>query len=258
MQISSINKWAGNISEKAVSSKWLNKKFDISLNEPAKFAAAMLVTSIVSKDLVGCFLYTSQSLNNKKIPEEKRKFVAAVDLMNGIIMVGGQFLIGKIIDAKVTPKLLGKHYTGTFKDKYSGKETPINPNAILSDDKIYGDYLNILDKNKDELKTLGMDVKKMDENSIKKIGEEIVAKVGKNSKQGKAIAVGFGILISALATTALTKRAVAPLLSTPLAGWFKGNFMDKKDNFPLPEPISNKISYQPKAINPVGTKIASK
>ena len=79
MNISSINNSVG----KAfgyVAEHGLSKKLEKGFKEPAKFAAAMLVTSIISKDLVGCFIYTKQSLTNEKIPEEKRGFVASLDL----------------------------------------------------------------------------------------------------------------------------------------------------------------------------------
>lgn len=206
---------------------WIAKQLEKGLNDPARYAAAMLVMSIVSKDLVGCLLYTTQSYNNKKIPEEKRKFVAAVDLMNGIIMVGGQFLIGKIIEAKETPKLLGKRFTGTIKDKFTGKETSIpNAKGPLASDNIVELAQKIMKENKDEIKKLHLDIN--DTEAVKAICEKMVKRYGNESKQYKAIATGFGILVTAIATTALTKRTLAPLLSTPLAGWFKEHVMERK------------------------------
>ena len=43
-------------------------------------AATIAIISTTTKDLVNCIYYTKQSLNNEKIPEENRKFVAGIDL----------------------------------------------------------------------------------------------------------------------------------------------------------------------------------
>lgn len=201
----------GEIFNKVAKSKWMKGKLTQGVSDPARFAAAMFVTSIVSKDLIGCAFYTTQSLNNKKIPEEKRKFVAAVDLMNGIIMVGGQFLIGKVIDAKAAPWLKGK-FTGQITDPITKKVTSINPNAILHPDNIRNLVVKSVEKMKIEV-------------TPKEI-ENLVEKIGKTTSI--PFANGFGILVTAIATTALTKRCLAPLISTPTAGWFKEHVMDKK------------------------------
>lgn len=52
-----------------------------------KFITGLGLTSIILKDGLGCYMYVKQSLNNKKIPEDKRKFVAALDLANGGLMI---------------------------------------------------------------------------------------------------------------------------------------------------------------------------
>ena len=79
----------------------------------AKIIAGVSVGSIVLKDGLGCVMYVKQSLNNEKIPEEKRKFVAALDLINGILMVGTQigmfFLFNKCQD-KLFKKCFGKFF----------------------------------------------------------------------------------------------------------------------------------------------------
>ena len=41
--------------------------------DPASATALMVVSSIIIKDGVGCYKYVTQSLNNDKIPEKKRK-----------------------------------------------------------------------------------------------------------------------------------------------------------------------------------------
>ena len=66
---------------------WLGKKFE---KDPEKALAMATVTSIILKDGIGCAMYVTQSLNNDKIPEKKRKFVAALDLTNGVLMIGAQ------------------------------------------------------------------------------------------------------------------------------------------------------------------------
>ena len=204
---------------------FMKGQLDKSISDPARFAAGMLVTSIVSKDAINCYLYTTQSLNNKKIPEEKRKFVAALDLMNGILMVGGQFLIGKIIDAKLTPKLISK-FTGTIKDKATGTEKSVNPKAIFHTDNIRKVIENVAKDTKINLKDVNV--------------EKLVQRIQKAGKT--PLEKGFGIIIAALATTALTKRTIVPLISTPLAGWFKEKYMDKK-----PKPNKNATEVATKA-----------
>lgn len=50
-------------------------------------AIAIATASCVSKDAINCYYYVTQSLKNEKIPEDKRKFVAGLDLANGILNV---------------------------------------------------------------------------------------------------------------------------------------------------------------------------
>lgn len=74
------------------------------------------VGSIVLKDGYGCYLYVKQSLNNDKIPEDKRKFVAALDLTNGGLMILSQlamfFTISKAsVQKKMFNGLFGKSFT---------------------------------------------------------------------------------------------------------------------------------------------------
>ena len=71
---------------------WVGKKL---ANPKATVATAALIATVsnVSKDAVNCAYYTIQSLNNERIPEDQRKFVAALDLSNGIMNVGIQILM---------------------------------------------------------------------------------------------------------------------------------------------------------------------
>lgn len=79
-------------------------------------AATIALLSTTTKDLVNCGYYTTQSLNNKKIPEEKRKFVAGIDLSNGILNVLSQLTIGMYIKNK-TPAA----FDFLFKNSKMGK-----------------------------------------------------------------------------------------------------------------------------------------
>ena len=77
--------------------------------------AGLGVTSIVLKDGLGCYLYVNQSLNNKDIPEDKRKLVAALDLANGGLMILLQILMTytiskKAFQEKIFEKLFGKMF----------------------------------------------------------------------------------------------------------------------------------------------------
>lgn len=100
--------------------KWLseckpmkNKVFPNYEKDNAKFMSMIGVTSIVLKDGLGCYFYVKQSLNNDKIPEDKRKFVAALDLANGGLMIAMQLLMfftisNKKVQGKIFNKLFGK------------------------------------------------------------------------------------------------------------------------------------------------------
>lgn len=251
--LKSFNKAAEYVFEKSLSGKgfitrrtsnFFNKQFDKAVNNPAKFAASMLVTSIVSKDVVGCVLYTTQSLHNEKIPEDKRKSVAALDLMNGGLMVGGQYLVGKVIEGKLTPQLFAKMYSGVLKDK-TGKEELLK--GIGAKDKacLYKD--NVLDLVKKAAKGKDIDANKLTKHIIKEIGN--------GSPRYKLIEAGFGIIVTAIATTALVKRTLVPLIATPLSGWYKKKFMDKpsdKDIKVKPEDKFERVTattYTPWAYN---------
>ncbi len=85
-----------------IGNRFLNSRFmNAVCSERAGDAAATIaLLSTTTKDLVNCAYYTTQSLHNKKIPEEKRKFVAGIDLSNGILNVLSQLTIGMYIKNK--------------------------------------------------------------------------------------------------------------------------------------------------------------
>lgn len=70
--------------------KWLRKQFK---NNYSDALAWTTVGSIVAKDGVGCAMYVYQSKHNKKIPEERRRFVTATDLTNGGLMIVAQIAL---------------------------------------------------------------------------------------------------------------------------------------------------------------------
>lgn len=65
--------------------------------QPANTLETITLASVVSKDLINTVYYVTQSMNNEKIPEEKRSFVAALDLSNGILNVTLQTAIGLLL-----------------------------------------------------------------------------------------------------------------------------------------------------------------
>lgn len=80
-----------------------------------KLIAGIAMASVISKDAFSCYYYVTQSLKNEKIPEEKRKFVAALDLANGILNVGVQtaatFTLATQFD-KFFDKFIAKTFKG--------------------------------------------------------------------------------------------------------------------------------------------------
>lgn len=232
-----IGKPLGKAYDYTVTRKWCAKTLNTAVKNPEKYAVAMVIASIVSKDLVGCYYYTTQSLRNKRIPEEKRKFVASVDLMNGIIMVFGQILAGigfeKILNKFVFKKCIDKK---------------------LDDDILKVHAKKLVEK----AKTLGNDV------TLESVHKELLKQYGSDSTKYKAMKSGLGLMIAFFATTALTKRVLAPLFSTPLAGWYKGKYMDKKVKNERPEdvvyvePLANKLPYSWATLNRNNDKNAKK
>ena len=99
--------------------KWLT-----SLRSSSAIATAAVV-SLVTKDALNCYYYVSQSLHNKKIPDDKRHFVAGLDLSNGILNIIFQLGLGRLIvnnsdkvfDKYIVPKYYGKSAMQKFAEK---------------------------------------------------------------------------------------------------------------------------------------------
>ncbi len=165
-------------------------------NPKATVATAALIAtaSNVSKDAVNCGYYTYQSLNNERIPEDKRKFVAALDLANGLMNVGIQILMAFGISDAITSifdNKIGKAEDFSIKDEVIKKK---------------------FDKLTDELKS--------------KTNYEEFAKGYKNIIKNRTTLarLGFTVLAVNIAMQVLTKRIITPLCATPLATVFKEKF----------------------------------
>lgn len=196
--------------------KWLsetkfmkNKVFPNYEKDNAKFMSAIGVTSIVLKDGLGCYLYVKQSLNNDKIPEDKRKFVAALDLANGGLMIAMQLLMfftisNKKVQEKIFNKLFGKYFT-------------------RSADKALQAKLGKIDKLK------GM------------TGKEFHTA---READKKGLKNAFSYLISLAAATLIAKRIIVPFIATPLADKTKA-WMSRNDK-PLETHKDTKNTYNTK------------
>ncbi len=141
------------------------------------------IASIILKDGVGCYMYVNQSLHNDKIPEDKRKFVAALDLANGGLMILAQILMhvtisNKIVQTKMFEKMFGKKF-----DRNALKMVQ----AVL--------------KNTDKYKNV----------PSHQVAESF-------NKMKTSVCDAFGSLTSLIAATTVGKRMIVPFIATPLAG----------------------------------------
>lgn len=163
-----------------------------------KFIGALGIASIALKDGLGGYMYVTQSLNNKKIPEEKRKFVAALDLTNCGLMIASQILMFLTISNK---KVQERMFNGIFKKIFD------SPVAKTCEEKI---------RNNPKFKDL----------STKEFSEIF-------GKFKKDVSGFFGIFTSLVASTIIAKRVFVPFLATPLADKAKKAMCknDKQDTF---------------------------
>lgn len=164
-----------------------------------KFIGGLAIASIVFKDGLGCYMYVKQSLNNKAIPEDKRKFVAALDMTNGGLMIASQILMYLTISSK---KVQGALFNRMFKKTFGSK-------AMTA----------VAEKVKTSPKFKNLDTKQFDETF---------------SKFKKDVEGFFGIFTSLVASTILAKRVIVPFMATPMADKAKA-MMDKKMKPEQPE-----------------------
>lgn len=174
-------------------------------NPKATVATAAMIATVsnVSKDAVNCAYYTIQSLNNERIPEDQRKFVAALDLSNGIMNVGVQLLMSFGIAELIT---------SIFDNKI----------AKLKDFRIDDETV------KEQFNKLPEELKK--KTTFKDFAPGYKKYVKNKTKLAR---LGFTVLTVNVAMQILTKRIITPLIATPMASFFKEKFekaeADKKE-----------------------------
>jgi len=164
-------------------SSLMNKGYSAYRANNRKIIDGIGIASIILKDGVGCYMYVNQSLHNDKIPEDKRKFVAALDLANGGLMILAQILMhvtisNKIVQTKMFNKMFGKNF---------------DRNAL----KMVQSVLKNTEKYKDV--------------PAHKVAESF-------NKMKNSVCDAFGSLTSLIAATTIGKRIIVPFIATPLAG----------------------------------------
>lgn len=163
------------------------------LNNDRKFIDGLGVASIVAKDGLGCYLYVTQSLNNEEIPDDKRRFVASLDLTNGLLMIALQILMFKTVSNKVTQtkmfdKIFGKIFDRPLKKFYRASTKSKSEYSDITDIKYTKEFTSIRNKVRD----------------------------------------AFGGLVSLAAATIVGKRMLVPFIATPLAGSVE-KYMQKRN-----------------------------
>ena len=163
----------------------------VGLNAPTAIGT-ITTLSCATKDALNCVYYVKQSLDNKRIPEDKRNFVAGMDLVNGVLNVALQLATGLWFNSKVLPKIFENYVAPKY-------------------------FSNSLEQ---RILALGEG-----KNAIKGIDADVAKHVaGKLKKAGKA---GLAAAATLILTQILIKRVVVPLIATPCAAWFK-EYTDKR------------------------------
>lgn len=159
----------------------------------SKFITGLSVSSIVTKDGYGCYIYVEQNEHNKKIPEDKRKFISGLDLANGLLMMGAQIIAYATIAKKATQKKIFNKVVGKY----------------FSESKY----------------------KKIEKNALKNVkgstSEKIKKEFDKTKENTEVALTHFATLVT---TTILAKRVVVPYIATPLADIYKKHFENKDAN----------------------------
>lgn len=177
-------------------SKPMKKLGNAFTKNPEKALALTTVGSIVVKDGIGCYKYVTQSLNNKKIPEERRGFVAALDLTNGVLMIAAQIAMFAAMR-----KFSGPIFEKLFKKSF-------NPNAT-----------------RDLVSKIRMEQFKSGENAMRKI------EIMKEHYKVKENALGlFKFIADIAAATIVGKRIIVPFIATPLAKVVQGKMESRQKN----------------------------
>lgn len=168
--------------------QWVGDEFQ---KNPEKALAYATVASIVVKDGVGCYKYVTQSLNNKEIPEERRNFVAALDLSNGILMILAQ--IGMFFAMR---KFSEPIFNKLFKKSFNPQNAENIASRIRMQQRAEG---------KDGMRRLVFD---KEYNKVRKDALDL-----------------FKFVVDIAAATIVGKRIIVPFIATPIAN----NIKDKLD-----------------------------
>ncbi len=101
-----------NLLNKITNSELVNKHINKTIKNDA-FAAKTLVALNVAKDVFAYGVRFETTMKNKEIPEEKRPFVASMDLMSGIVTAAMQIGAGFCL---ASPKIQNKLWDMLFKN----------------------------------------------------------------------------------------------------------------------------------------------
>lgn len=101
-----------NIISPITQSKFFNNHLKRVINDDA-FAAKTIVVCSVMKDVFAYSVRYKTTMENKKIPEKRRPFVAAMDLASGIVTAIAQIAVGFSI---ASPKVQNRLWNGLFKN----------------------------------------------------------------------------------------------------------------------------------------------
>ena len=181
-------------------SKFMNYGYDKYASNARKFIDGVGILSIILKDGVGCYMYVTQSLHNDSIPEDKRKFVAALDLTNGGLMIAAQILMHMTISSKIVQTKMFNNLFGKQFDRNTSKML----HSILKRTKTFKDVSQ----------------------------QEVTEALG--TYKGE-VCDAFASLTSLIAATTIGKRVIVPFIATPLASvaekyMNKNTQKDKIDN----------------------------
>ena len=181
--ISSIGSYVGKKLAQVTESKpakWLGNKWN---KDPESTLALATVTSIILKDGIGCAMYVTQSLNNEKIPEKKRKFVAALDLTNGVLMIGAQiamFFAMRKFSGPIFEKIFKKSFNNQSRANIISR---VRNGSVEAKESIPKKL--VIDKEFNKVKKDALDL--------------------------------FKFVVDIAAATIVGKRVIVPLVATPLA-----------------------------------------
>lgn len=170
--------------EKSKPLQWAEGKFR---KDPEKALGIATVASIVVKDGVGCYKYVTQSMNNKKIPEEKRKFVAALDLTNGVLMILAQ--IGMFFAMrKFSEPIFNKLFKKSF--------------------------------NAENAKNIASKIRMQQQKAGETVSRKLNIEKEYNNVKSDALKL-FKFVADIAAATIIGKRVIVPFIATPLAAKVK-------------------------------------